>query len=403
MAPKVNVVTPAERELQRKYELLRKKKEARAAREAAKRDNRDGGDDGGARDDVGASARGRAGARAESSGAKRPSGDGRKLPGVSKVRPTVVAPRKPAVQKAEKEPVDPAIERAKAILAGLQKKKEPGVAALNAKAAAETAETDKQKQPKLVFTMSKRELKQTVAPVDDDGPIGYASTVGYASTEPKAPEPVEDAPEPTPEPAPESAPESAPKPTPDSAPDPVVEQKKDVKRPRVLKRPSLLSPDGAKKQRMSAPTPFPEITDGVGERTDKTEREVFVSNLPAGCTVEALSHACFKYGRVNSCRVIEHRNFGFVTFADASSAEKMVAVSIEHMNDPDKPPVLVDGRVVLVDYSENKGEHGGTGGKAHREEIRQRAVEELERIRDGEIVADEPETVKRDMLVYDDI
>ena len=54
-------------------------------------------------------------------------------------------------------------------------------------------------------------------------------------------------------------------------------------------------------------------------------------------------------------------------------------------------------------YSENKGEHGGTGGKAHREEIRQRAAEELERIRDGEIVADEPETVKREMLVYDDI
>ena len=31
MAPKVHVVTPAERELRRKYELLRKKKEARAA------------------------------------------------------------------------------------------------------------------------------------------------------------------------------------------------------------------------------------------------------------------------------------------------------------------------------------------------------------------------------------
>ena len=30
MAPKVHVVTPAERELRRKYELLRKKKEARA-------------------------------------------------------------------------------------------------------------------------------------------------------------------------------------------------------------------------------------------------------------------------------------------------------------------------------------------------------------------------------------
>ena len=45
MAPKVHVVTPAERELRRKYELLRKKKEARAAREAAKRDDRDGGDD----------------------------------------------------------------------------------------------------------------------------------------------------------------------------------------------------------------------------------------------------------------------------------------------------------------------------------------------------------------------
>ena len=31
-----------------------------------------------------------------------------------------------------------------------------------------------------------------------------------------------------------------------------------------------------------------------------------------------------------------------------------IAASAEHMNDPDKPPVVIDGCVVLVDYSENK-------------------------------------------------
>jgi len=37
------------------------------------------------------------------------------------------------------------------------------------------------------------------------------------------------------------------------------------------------------------------------------------------------------------------------------------------------------------------------------EEIRQRAQEELERIRDGEIIEDEPELVRREMMVYEDI
>ena len=104
------------------------------------------------------------------------------------------------------------------------------------------------------------------------------------------------------------------------------------------------------------------------------------------------------YGRVNSCRVIERKHFGFVTFADSASAEKIVNAAIAHMNDPDKEPVIVDGRVVMVEYSVQ-----AKGDKPFGDEIRQRALEELERIRDGEIVDDGGDVVKRDMLVYDDI
>jgi RNA recognition motif-containing protein len=240
--------------------------------------------------------------------------------------------------------------------------------------------------------MGKRAPK--VAPVvvkaAEEETFGYADTVvGYASTETKAPEP-EAAPEAEAKPEPEAEPE---------APAPVEEDasqgKKEVKRP---KRPGLLSPGIAKRQKMNTPTPFPEATDGVGERTDKGEREIFISDLPDGCTIESLSLACYRYGRVNSCRVIERKHFGFVTFADSASAEKIVNAAIAHMNDPDKEPVIVDGRVVMVEYSVQ-----AKGDKPFGDEIRQRALEELERIRDGEIVDDGGDVVKRDMLVYDDI
>jgi hypothetical protein len=300
-------------------------------------------------------------------------------------------------ERAAEEPVDPAHARAKAILAGLHKKKEPGVAALNARAAATTAaekESEEDKKPKLVFTMGKRAPK--VAPVvvkaAEEETFGYADTVvGYASTETKAPEP-EAAPEAEAKPEPEAEPvEEAPAPVEEDA----SQGKKEVKRP---KRPGLLSPGIAKRQKMNTPTPFPEATDGVGERTDKGEREIFISDLPDGCTIESLSLACYRYGRVNSCRVIERKHFGFVTFADSASAEKIVNAAIAHMNDPDKEPVIVDGRVVMVEYSVQ-----AKGDKPFGDEIRQRALEELERIRDGEIVDDGGDVVKRDMLVYDDI
>ena len=53
---------------------------------------------------------------------------------------------------------------------------------------------------------------------------------------------------------------------------------------------------------------------------------------------------------------------------------------IAHMNDPDKEPVIVDGRVVMVEYSVQ-----AKGDKPFGDEIRQRALEELERIRDGDL------------------
>ena len=398
MPPKktFTVATKEDLELRRKYELLRQKKEARARREEAK-----------AREDArvnGARMRAASGARgdargttregAESSGRGRDGGGGRGgRGGRDDARGNARVGGGGGDERAAEEPVDPAHARAKAILAGLHKKKEPGVAALNARAAATTAaekESEEDKKPKLVFTMGKRAPK--VAPVvvkaAEEETFGYADTVvGYASTETKAPEP-------------EAAPEAEAKAEPvEEAPAPVEEDasqgKKEVKRP---KRPGLLSPGIAKRQKMNTPTPFPEATDGVGERTDKGEREIFISDLPDGCTIESLSLACYRYGRVNSCRVIERKHFGFVTFADSASAEKIVNAAIAHMNDPDKEPVIVDGRVVMVEYSVQ-----AKGDKPFGDEIRQRALEELERIRDGEIVDDGGEVVKRDMLVYDDI
>jgi hypothetical protein len=398
MPPKktFTVATKEDLELRRKYELLRQKKEARARREEAK-----------AREDArvnGARMRAASGARgdargttregAESSGRGRDGGGGRGgRGGRDDARGNARVGGGGGDERAAEEPVDPAHARAKAILAGLHKKKEPGVAALNARAAATTAaekESEEDKKPKLVFTMGKRAPK--VAPVvvkaAEEETFGYADTVvGYASTETKAPEP-------------EAAPEAEAKAEPvEEAPAPVEEDasqgKKEVKRP---KRPGLLSPGIAKRQKMNTPTPFPEATDGVGERTDKGEREIFISDLPDGCTIESLSLACYRYGRVNSCRVIERKHFGFVTFADSASAEKIVNAAIAHMNDPDKEPVIVDGRVVMVEYSVQ-----AKGDKPFGDEIRQRALEELERIRDGEIVDDGGDVVKRDMLVYDDI
>jgi hypothetical protein len=398
MPPKktFTVATKEDLELRRKYELLRQKKEARARREEAKarEDARVNGARMSAANGARGDARGTTREGAESSGRGRDGGGGRGgRGGRDDARGNARVGGGGGDERAAEEPVDPAHARAKAILAGLHKKKEPGVAALNARAAATTAaekESEEDKKPKLVFTMGKRAPK--VAPVvvkaAEEETFGYADTVvGYASTETKAPEP-------------EAAPEAEAKAEPvEEAPAPVEEDasqgKKEVKRP---KRPGLLSPGIAKRQKMNTPTPFPEATDGVGERTDKGEREIFISDLPDGCTIESLSLACYRYGRVNSCRVIERKHFGFVTFADSASAEKIVNAAIAHMNDPDKEPVIVDGRVVMVEYSVQ-----AKGDKPFGDEIRQRALEELERIRDGEIVDDGGDVVKRDMLVYDDI
>lgn len=448
--PASNGKTEAERAREAKYALLRRKKEERAEREqqakaAAKtttettttdgKDGTDGKDDRGI---IPAGTSSRTTNKGETSGRhKKPSSASaapddarapmkkqtvatvRKLPGAAKPRrpndaPMMVSPSHRRAQDAgtKDEPVDPAIERAKAILAGLRAKKQrPGVAQTSSIAnenAAGGGAGGEVKKPKLVFTMGKREVKTPPpvvhAPEDaprapDDGPTGYASTaigyaptVGYASTEIPAaettkavlPEKIEPAPEPI------------------IAP-PKVEEKKEIKRPGVLKRPGAFGGSMlAKKLKPGAPTPFPEATDGVGERTDKAEREVFINNLPEGCKVETLSLACYRYGRVNSCRVLERKNIGFVTFADSASAEKIVNASNAHMSDPDREPVIVDGHVVMVDYSDKRAEYT-IGGKGHLEEIRQRAKEELERIRDGEIIEDEPELLRREMMVYEDI
>jgi hypothetical protein len=79
--------------------------------------------------------------------------------------PTMVSPTHRRAQDAgtKDEPVDPAIERAKAILAGLRAKKQrPGVAQTSSIAnenAAGGGAGGEVKKPKLVFTMGKREVK----------------------------------------------------------------------------------------------------------------------------------------------------------------------------------------------------------------------------------------------------
>lgn len=102
---------------------------------------------------------------------------------------------------------------------------------------------------------------------------------------------------------------------------------------------------------MNTFTSFSEVIDGVGERMDKGECEIFISDLLDGCMIESLLLVCYCYGCVNSCCVIERKYFGFVIFADSASAEKIVNVVIVYMNDFDKELVIVDGCVVMVEYS----------------------------------------------------
>jgi hypothetical protein len=66
------------------------------------------------------------------------------------------------------------------------------------------------------------------------------------------------------------------------------------------------------------------VVAGGGERESKDGREVFVGDLPDNCTIEAVASALYRFGNVNSVRVMDARNFGFVTFADREGATKAI-------------------------------------------------------------------------------
>mmetsp|Transcript_28133 Transcript_28133/g.69266 ORF Transcript_28133/g.69266 Transcript_28133/m.69266 type:complete len:510 (-) Transcript_28133:199-1728(-) len=93
------------------------------------------------------------------------------------------------------------------------------------------------------------------------------------------------------------------------------------------------------------------VADGVGERESKEGREVFVGDLPDNCTIEAVASALYRFGHVNIVRVMEARNFGFVTFADRDGAAKAVEACRAACPSGGGNPVVVVGHVITVDYA----------------------------------------------------
>lgn len=167
---------------------------------------------------------------------------------------------------------------------------------------------------------------------------------------------------------------------------------------------------------------------GTLERESKDGREVFVGDLPDNCTIEAVASALYRFGNVNSVRVMEARNFGFVTFADREAAARAVEACRSCR-------VEVRGRIITVDYARGAvpgWKHGDSKDDTEESapehkylaEIRSKAVEEYKKI-SSEECADgrkeysstagdnygravstrhsNQEGSSRDLVVYDDI
>jgi hypothetical protein len=134
------------------------------------------------------------------------------------------------------------------------------------------------------------------------------------------------------------------------------------------------------------------VVDGVGERESKDGREVFVGDLPDNCTIEAVASALYRFGNVNSVRVMEARNFGFVTFADRGGAARAVEACRAACSGSSDARVEVRGRAITIDYARGavpgwkRGDSLlGVEENAHNEqkymaEIRSKAVEEYKKL-----------------------
>lgn len=142
---------------------------------------------------------------------------------------------------------------------------------------------------------------------------------------------------------------------------------------------------------------FPKITEKI---TDPNQRTVFIADLPDLCSVEAIGTSLYRFGNVEEVRVVEGRNFGFVTFAEQEGAVKAVRASEAAAAGETQNHVLVNEQTVSVRFArrsvkgEQKNEH------AYAAEIKNKAAlmaQEEINLRE----TTEPE--EREMVCYDDI
>ena len=95
----------------------------------------------------------------------------------------------------------------------------------------------------------------------------------------------------------------------------------------------------------------------VSEDSSRSERnvenrQVFVANVPDGCSVEAIAATMYRFGSVEDVRLVENRNFGFVTFADAESAARAIeACRAAATSGGSKPPIMVRGQMISINYA----------------------------------------------------
>jgi hypothetical protein len=81
-------------------------------------------------------------------------------------------------------------------------------------------------------------------------------------------------------------------------------------------------------------------------------RQVFVANVPDGCSVEAIAATMYRFGSVEDVRLVENRNFGFVTFADAESAARAIeACRTAATSDGSKSSIMVRGQPISINYA----------------------------------------------------
>ena len=134
-------------------------------------------------------------------------------------------------------------------------------------------------------------------------------------------------------------------------------------------------------------------------------RVVFVADLPEACATETVASALYRFGNVEEVRIVEHRDFGFVTFANPAGAAKAVLAARA-----DLEKVRIGGRVIKVDFARadrNRDVRGGNE-KLYAVEIKNKAMEMVglgseetdARVPPG---PQGPREAWREMVTYDDI